>query len=91
MTLLELVGYVKRGANRLKVFNALDKPALPSELTRKIYGKTSNTYFNIVSRSLGELKEKKLIEIINPKDKTGRMYQRTLIGKKVSEKLKELS
>jgi len=39
------------------------------ELMRKIYGKTSNTYFNLVSRALSELLEKKLVEVINPKEK----------------------
>ena len=88
MGVLDLVGYVKRGKNRQIVFLALDKPMMPSELMKKIYGKTSNTYFNLVSRALGELKEKKLVEIINPQEKTGRIYRKTKLGKEVEEKLK---
>jgi len=88
MALLDLVGFAKRAKNRKKVFLALDQPMIPSELMRKIYGKTSNTYFNLVSRALSELAEKKLIEVVNPKEKTGRIYQKTKHGKQVEEELK---
>jgi DNA-binding HxlR family transcriptional regulator len=87
MAILNLVGYVKRAKNRQIVFLALDKPMMPSELMRKIYNKTSNTYFNLVSRALSELKEKKLIEVINPNEKTGRIYQKTKLGKDVRKLL----
>jgi DNA-binding HxlR family transcriptional regulator len=90
MTLLNLVSFVKRGKNRRKVFEALDKPMMPSELMIKIYSKNSNTFFNLVSRALSELKEEKLVEVVNPKDKTGRIYQKTKLGKDVTKKLKEL-
>ncbi len=87
MAVLNLVGYVKRGKNRKVTFLALDKPMIPSEITKKIYGKTSNTYFNLVSRALSELKEKKLIEIVNPNEKTGRIYRKTKLGKEVEKEL----
>jgi len=90
MTLLNLVSFVKRGKNRRKVFEALDKSLMPSELMIKIYGKNSNTFFNLVSRALSELKEEKLVEVVNPKDKTGRIYQKTKLGNDVTKKLKEL-
>lgn len=89
MALLDLMGFVKRGQNRKKIFLALDKPMMPSELMRKIYNKTSNTYFNLVSRALTELKDKKLIEVVNPKEKTGRIYQKTKLGKEVEKKIKQ--
>lgn len=87
MGTLDLVGYVKRGKNRQIVFLALDKPMMPSEIMRKIYNKTSNTYFNLVSRALSELKEKKLIEVVNPNEKTGRIYRKTKLGKEVEKML----
>lgn len=89
MRVLDLVGYVKRGKNRKIIFLVLDRPMMPSELMRKAYGKTSNTYFNLVSRALSELKEKKLIEVINPKEKTGRIYRKTKLGKEVEQKIKQ--
>jgi len=90
MNLLDLVGFVKRGKNRYRIFIMLDKPSMPSELTKKVYGKNSNTYFNIVSRSLSELKKKGLVEVANPKERTGRIYQKTELGKQLEHKLKEL-
>lgn len=87
MKSLELLFFVKKGKNRLKVIKALDKPMMPSELTLKIFGSTSNTSFNLVSRALAELKEKEIVEILNPKEKTGRIYQLTKEGKEVLKSL----
>ena len=87
MRLIDFVSFVKRGKNRKKVFLALDKPMMPSELMLKIYGRSSSTYFNLVSRALSELKNKKLIAVVNPKEKTGRIYKKTRLGEKVEEEL----
>ena len=66
----------------------LDKPMMPSKLVMKIYKSNSNTYFNLVSRALSELKEKKLVEVVNPEDRTGRIYRRTKEGEKVAKQVK---
>lgn len=66
----------------------LDNPMMPSELVMKIYKSNSNTYFNLVSRALAELKDKKLVEVINPEERTGRIYRRTKEGEKVSKQIK---
>ena len=87
MELLKEVGFVKRGKNRKIVFENLNGPMMPSELVVKIYGKSSNTYFNLVSRALSELREKKLVEVINPKERTGRIYRRTGFGKRIAKEL----
>ena len=87
MELLNAVGFIKRGKNRKEVFINLDKPMMPSELVMKIYKSNSNTYFNLVSRALSELKEKELVEVVNPKERTGRIYRRTKEGEKVSKEI----
>lgn len=87
MELLKTIGFIKRGKNRKEVFINLDKPMMPSELVIKIYKSKSNTYFNLVSRALAELKERKLVEVVNPKDRTGRIYRKTKEGEKVAKKL----
>jgi len=87
MELLKTIGFIKRGKNRKEVFMNLDKPMMPSELVIKIYKKSSNTYFNLVSRALAELKEKKLVEVVNPEDRTGRIYKRTREGERVAKEL----
>jgi DNA-binding transcriptional ArsR family regulator len=83
MELLKAIGFIKRGKNRKEVFVNLDKPMIPSELVMKIYKKSSNTYFNLVSRALSELRGKKLVEVVNPEERTGRIYRRTKLGKRV--------
>jgi DNA-binding transcriptional ArsR family regulator len=89
MELLKVIGFIKRGKNRKEIFMNLNKPMIPSELVMKIYKSNSNTYFNLVSRALSELKEKKLVEVINPEDKTGRIYKRTKEGEKIAKEFKE--
>lgn len=86
MDSLNAISYVKRGKNRKKVFLALDKAMMPSELVIKIYGKNSNTYFNIVSRALAELTEKGIVEVLNPKERTGRIYKKTKLGENIKDK-----
>ena len=88
MELLKAIGFIKRGKNRKEVFMNLNKPMMPSELVMKIYKSNSNTYFNLVSRALSELKDKKLVEIVNPEDRTGRIYKRTREGEKVASKIR---
>ncbi len=87
MELLKAIGFIKRGRNRKKVFMNLDKPMIPSEIVMKVYKSNSNTYFNLVSRALSELKAKKLVEVINPRDRTGRIYRRTKEGEKISKQI----
>jgi len=89
MDSLSAISFVKRGKNRKIIFLALDKPLMPSELVIKIYGKNSNTYFNIVSRALAELTKKGIVEVLNPRERTGRIYQRTKLGKNVFARIKE--
>ncbi len=80
-----LIGKLKRAKNRLKILKAIpqDKPFMPSELVRIVYGKSSNTYFNIVSRALGELEYMELVKVLNSKEKIGRLYKLTSKGKEI--------
>jgi len=87
MELLKTIGFVKRGKNRKEVFMNLNKPMMPSELVMKIYKSNSNTYFNLVSRALAELKDKRLVEVVNPEERTGRIYRRTKKGRRVAKEL----
>lgn len=84
----ELISYIKRGKNRKKVFMVMENSIMPSEISNKVYGSSSNTNFTLVSRALGELSEKELIKVVNPEEKTGRLYQLTPKGKKIQDKLK---
>ena len=80
---LRQVAFVKRAKNRRKVLEALEQPAIPSELVLLVFKKSSESFFATVSRSLRELEEEKLIELLNPHEKTGRMYKLTSNGRAV--------
>jgi Fe2+ or Zn2+ uptake regulation protein len=77
---LRAVAFVKRAKNRRKVLEALQKPALPSEVVLAIFAQTSDSYFSTVSRALTELCDQNLAQIINPEEKTGRTYRLTQKG-----------
>ena len=87
MELLNEIAFVKRAKNRKEIFLALHKPMMPSEIVLKLYKKNNSSYFVLVSRALAELKTKKLVEVVNPEEKTGRIYQRTKLGEKVVREL----
>ncbi len=86
----KIIGSIKRGSNRLKVFLAIpvDKPIMPNELVRKMYGKVSSTDFATVSRALKELTDLKVIVLISDKnEKTGRLYKLTKQGMDVRKEI----
>lgn len=84
----DLIAKVRRAKNRKRVFLAIDKPIMPSELTANIYGKSSTTYLNTVSRALGELLRDGLVKVKNPKTRTGRLYELTKKGKKIKKEVR---
>ncbi|AJF63114.1 MAG: hypothetical protein QT11_C0001G0990 [archaeon GW2011_AR20] len=80
-----VVGKLKRAKNRINVLRIMpkDKPFLPSELVVMIYGKNSSTYFTIISRALRELDKLKLVNVLNEKERVGRLYKITKKGKNI--------
>lgn len=86
--LLYVSDKINRAKNRKEVFlKVSEKPVKPSEIVRAKVGKYSESYFAIVSRALNELIELKVVEVVNPNEKWGRIYMLTNFGKKVKEYL----
>lgn len=87
----ELISWLKRGRNRIKVFKLVTKHTLPSEIVSEISGNSGRKAipdYAVVSRALSELKEKGLVKLmVSEKIKVGRTYQLTEKGKKVSKEL----
>lgn len=77
-TFWKAVSYVKRSEQRKKVLAAVTTPSMPSEVAKKTEMHTSH-----VSRALGQLREKDLVELMNPSDHRGRLYRTTDRGNKV--------
>lgn len=82
-----LIGRVKRAKNRYMILKSIprDRHFLPSELVKIIYSKSSNTYFNIVSRALKELESMGLVKVLNPQERIGRLYRLTKKGIEISK------
>ena len=75
--------FVQRSTYRQRVLKSLEDDVLmPKEIAER-----SNIKTNHVSKVLSELKSKKLIEIINPEARKGRLYRLTDTGDEIADKL----
>ena len=82
MSNLELAGFVIRSSYRRQVFNLLDNPIRPSEIAKRL-----NIRLTHITRELRELKNRKLVECLNPKERVGRLYQLTISGKRLKKNM----
>ena len=78
----ELIGFVKRSDYRKKILGSLEKPLIPKEIAEETDIHQSN-----VSRALGDLREKELVQVMNPDAKTGRVYTLTEKGEKILKQI----
>lgn len=82
---LDLYSWVIRGTQRIAVIKVLDRPKTPKQLSQETKLKFSN-----VSDVLNSMKKKSLVICLNPKEKTGRLYQLTKKGLQISKLLGEM-
>lgn len=76
--------WVIRGSQKRKIMHALDKPKIPTQIKED-----TKLSLNNVSDVLREFRKKKLVKVVNPKEKTGRIYKLTTKGMKIREKIEE--
>tara|TARA_Y100000310_G_scaffold327767_1_gene394640 strand:+ start:112 stop:360 length:249 start_codon:yes stop_codon:yes gene_type:complete len=74
----DLISFLSRSKNRNKVLENLEKPITPTKLASKLKIQRST-----ISRAILELMDKKLVKCLTPKEKMGRLYQVTELGKKL--------
>ena len=79
-----LISFVSRGKVRKRVLSNLEKPHTPTELSQII-----RTHRSTTSRAILALEEKGLVKCITPKEKMGRYYEITELGKKIVSSFKE--
>ena len=79
----DLISFLSRSKNRKTVLENLEKPNTPTELASKLKIQRST-----ISRAILELVDKKLVQCLTPKEKMGRLYQITDLGKKMLKKNK---
>ena len=81
---LKILGYVVSSTYRTEVMKTLiDKPKIPSQIAAD-----TGIKLNHISNVLNQLKKKRLIRLINPEDKKGRIYELTDVGLEISKELK---
>ena len=79
----ETLEFVQRSTYRQRVLKSLEDDVLmPKEIAER-----SNIKTNHVSKVLSELKSKKLIELVNPEARKGRLYRLTSVGDEIVEHL----
>ena len=76
--------YVKKSSYRINVMKAIGEDVkIPTEIAED-----SGILRNHISNVLRELKEKELVECINPKSRKGRLYRLTEEGSDVLDEIK---
>ena len=76
--------WVIRGKQRKKIIKSLTRPKIPSQ----IKGDTKLS-LNNVSDVLRAFQKKKIARCLNPKEKTGRLYELTPKGMRIREELEK--
>lgn len=80
----ELIGFIKASKYREDILAILAKDVCtPKEISDKL-----NVHISQVSRTLNELVEMKLIKVLNPNMKKGRIYSLTSLGDKCFKSLR---
>jgi predicted transcriptional regulator len=81
-----LYGYVLASTNKIKIIKLLgNQPMVPTQIE-----KTTGLSLSHISRLLGGLRQKGLVECINSEQKKGRLYVLTDIGFWIYKKLIKL-
>ena len=79
----EDLSWIKRGKQRREIIVHIDDQETPTEIADK-----SKYSLNHTSRILNELKRHGFVKLLNPKQKTGRLYELTGKGKIIRDKLR---
>lgn len=76
--------WVVRGKQRKKILKVINKAKIPTEIKEE-----TKLSLNNVSDVLRDFRKKKIVKLLNPKDKTGRLYKLTPKGMKIKEMLEK--
>ncbi len=76
--------WVVRGSQKKKIIKAMTKPKIPTEIKEE-----TKLSLNNVSDVLREFRKKKIVKCLNPKEKTGRLYELTPKGMRIREMVEE--
>lgn len=77
------LSWIKRGKQRKEIIVHIDDKETPTEIANK-----SKYSLNHTSRILNEFRKHGFVKLLNPKQKTGRLYELTEKGKVIRDKLR---
>lgn len=78
------LSWIKRGKQRREIIVHIDDKETPTEIANK-----SKYSLNHTSRVLNNLKKRGFVKLLNPEQKTGRLYELTEKGRVIRDKLRE--
>lgn len=78
------LSWIKRGKQRREIIVHIGFKETPTEIANK-----SNYSLNHTSRILNEFKKHGFVKLLNPNQKTGRLYELTEKGRIIRDKLRE--
>jgi len=76
--------WVIRGSQKRKIIKSLNKPKIPTQIKEN-----TKLSLNNVSDVLRAFRKKKIVKVLNPKEKTGRIYKLTTKGMRIREMLED--
>ena len=76
--------WVIKGKQRKKIIKTMNKPKIPTQIKEETHLSLNN-----VSDVLREFRKKKIAKCLNPKEKTGRLYNLTPKEMRIKEMLEE--
>lgn len=78
------ISWIKRGKQRREIIVHINDKETPTEIANK-----SKYSLNHTSRILNEFKKKGFVKLLNPKQKTGRLYVLTEKGRIIRDNLRQ--
>lgn len=81
---VEKLSWVKRGKQRRDIIIHISGPETPTGIAEE-----SGYSLNNTSRVLNDFRKKGLVKCLNPKEKTGRLYELRPVGKLIRDKLRQ--
>jgi len=76
--------WILRGSQKRKIIKVLAKEKIPTQIKEE-----TKLSLNNVSDVLREFRKKKIVKVLNPKEKTGRLYKLTPKGMRIREMLED--
>lgn len=85
MTAWDDISFIVRNKNRKRVFNTLEKPKTPTQISKEL-----QLNIGYVSNIIIELLNRKLIKCLSPNEKRHRFYRITTKGQDVLKGIREI-